>query len=98
MRLFYGSLSVAGFLFPVLCFGLHFTRRGRNRLDRVLCCALCNMGNFRFYLGLTDHSNSSHGLDEVGVQPFENDRFWLALHSNFRCGNLLCATDISFST
>lgn len=28
MRLFYGSLSVAGFLLPVLCFGLHFTRRG----------------------------------------------------------------------
>ena len=28
MRLFYGALSVAGFLLPVLCFSLHFTGRG----------------------------------------------------------------------
>ncbi len=28
MRLFYGSLSVAGFLLPVLCFSLHFSGRG----------------------------------------------------------------------
>ena len=28
MRLFYGSLSVAGFLLPILCFSLHFSRRG----------------------------------------------------------------------
>ncbi len=28
MRVFYGSLSVAGFLLPILCFSLHFTRRG----------------------------------------------------------------------
>ncbi len=27
MRLFYGLLSVAGFLLPVLCFSLHFTGR-----------------------------------------------------------------------
>ncbi len=30
MRLVYGTLSVAGFLLPVLCFSLHFTRRGEN--------------------------------------------------------------------
>ena len=28
MRLFYGTLSVVGFLLPVLCFTLHFTCRG----------------------------------------------------------------------
>ena len=28
MRLFYGILSVAGFLLPVLCFSLHFMRQG----------------------------------------------------------------------
>ena len=28
MRLFYGILSAAGFLLPVICFSLHFTRRG----------------------------------------------------------------------
>ena len=74
-----------------------YSARG-NRLERVLFGALCNMGNFRLYVGLTDHSNGSHSLDEVGVQPFENARIRLALHSNFRCGNLLCATDVSLST
>ena len=71
---------------------------GRNRLERVLCGALCNLGNFRLYLGPTDHFNGRHSLDEVGVKPFENDRFWLALFGNFRCGNLLCITDFSVST
>ena len=28
MRLFYGILSAAGFLLPVICFSLHFNRRG----------------------------------------------------------------------
>ena len=30
MRWFYGTLSAAGFLFPVFCFSLHFTSRGEN--------------------------------------------------------------------
>ena len=36
MRLFYGSLSVAGFLFPVLCFSLHFSRRGETAWSEFL--------------------------------------------------------------
>ena len=67
-------------------------------MERVLFGALCNMGNFRLYVGFTDHSNGSHSLDEVGVQPFENDRFRLALFSNICGGNMLCATDVSLST
>ena len=71
---------------------------GRNRMERVLFGALCNLGHLRLYVGLTDHSNGSHSLDEVGVQPLENGRFRLALLLNIRCGHLLCATDVSLST
>jgi mannose/fructose/N-acetylgalactosamine-specific phosphotransferase system component IIC len=30
MRWIYGALSVAGFLLPMLCFSLHFSRRGES--------------------------------------------------------------------
>jgi len=30
MRLFYGILSVAGLILPMICFGIHFTRSGQN--------------------------------------------------------------------
>ncbi len=56
MRLFYGSLSVAGFLLPVLCFGLHFTRRGETAWSELFSVPFATWVNFRIYLGLTDHS------------------------------------------
>ena len=67
-------------------------------MERILCSALRNMGSFRFHVGLTGHCHGSRRLDEIRVKPFENDGVRLALYSNLRGGNLLCATDVSIPT
>ncbi len=88
-----GRIPASGLMFQ---FALYEARR--NRMERVLCGAFRNMGNFRIYLGPIGDCNRSHFLDEVGVSPLKNDRIRLALFSDLRCWDLLCTSDVSLST